>query len=171
MDQTALVETAFDALKILEYFVSGTPVKECLRNCITIGHGDAELGFEFSVEDDHRNKFRTIYAVQIGPDHFNESVKASTLQNNVWRRMNSIMVNRAADYKTVVTPTGMRNDLFGKDSLDELRLITRLCAKEHRSFLFSDEAFTLLQTKSDNTSWYPNVCSYSTLRRDKPFRN
>mgnify|MGYP007003806018 CR=1 FL=1 len=69
--------------------------------------------------------------------------------------MNSIMVNRAADYKTAITPTGMRNDLFGKDSLDELRLITRLCAKEHRSFLFSDEAFTLLQTKSDNTSWYP----------------
>ena len=149
--------TFIDALKILKYLLSGVPVKEYLRNCITIGHDEAELSFELSVENDHRNKFRTIYAVQIGLDHFNETVKVSTLQNNVWGRMNPVMVNRSTDYKTVITPTRRRNDLFGKSShiLDELRSTKRLCASEHRSFLFSDEVLTLIQTKSDNTLWCP----------------
>ena len=50
-----------------------------------------------------------------------------------------------------------RNDLFGKSSqiLHELRSTKRLCASEHRSFLFSDEVLTLIQTKSDNTLWCP----------------
>lgn len=152
-----------DALKILKHLLSGVLVKECLSNCININYSEAELSFELSVEDDHRNKFHTVYSIQIGMDYLIESVKSSVLQNNVWSRMNLIMVNRSIDYKTVITPTSRRNDLFGKNSqiLDELRFTKRLCASEHRSFLFSDEVLTLLQIKSDNSLWYP---MFATIR-------
>ncbi len=62
----------------------------------------------------------------------------------------------STDTKVLITPDTKKRELFGKKTqiLDELRVTKRLCAKEHRSFLFSNEVFVLLQEGSGNTLWY-----------------
>lgn len=148
--------TFIDALEVLKCLLSGLPIKESMESCISKGHNAAELNFEFSVEDDQGHKFRTVYAAQVGLDYLNESVKASVLQDGEWTRMNLILESQSSDTKTLVAPETKKKELFGKDSqvLDELRVTKRLCAKEHRSFLFSNEIFVLLQEGSGSTLWY-----------------
>ena len=148
--------TFIDALEVLKCLLSGLPIKESMESCISKGHDAAELNFEFSVEDDQGHKFRTVYSAQVGLDYLNESVKASVLQDGEWTRMNLILESQSSDTKTLVAPETKKKELFGKDSqvLDELRVTKRLCAKEHRSFLFSNEIFVLLQEGSGSTLWY-----------------
>lgn len=148
--------TFIDALEVLKCLLSGVPIKEHLDNCISKGHDGAELSFEFSVVDDQDHKFRVIYSAQMGLDYLNEAVKASVFQSNEWTRMNPIMENCSTDPKTLITPDTKKRELFGKDPqvLDELRVTKRMCAKEHRSFLFSSELFVLLQEGSGHTLWY-----------------
>lgn len=156
--------TFIDALEVLKCLLSGLPIKESMESCISKGHDAAELNFEFSVEDDQGHKFRTVYSAQIGLDYLNESVKASVLQDGEWTRMNLILESQSSDTKTLIAPETKKRELFGKDPqvLDELRVTKRLCAKEHRSFLFSNEVFVLLQEGSGNTLWYHML---ATLRR------
>ncbi len=148
--------TFIGALEVLKCLLSGSPIKESMESCISKGHDAAELDFEFSVEDDQGHKFRTVYSAQVGRDYLNESVKASVLQDGEWTRMNLILESQSSDTKTLITPETKKKELFGKDPqvLDELRVTKRLCAKEHRSFLFSNEVFVLLQQGSSNTFWY-----------------
>lgn len=148
--------TFIDALEVLKCLLSGSPIKESLESCISKGHNEAELTFEFSVEDDQEHKFRAVYSAQMGLDYLNESLKASVLQSGEWTRMNPIMESCSTDTKSLITPDTKKKELFGKDPqiLDELRVTKRLCAKEHRSFLFSNEVFVLLQEGSGNTLWY-----------------
>ena len=142
--------TFIDALEVLKCLLSGSPIKESLESCISKGHNEAELTFEFSVEDDQEHKFRAVYSAQMGLDYLNESLKASVLQSGEWTRMNLILESQSSDTKTLITPETKKKELF----LDELRVTKRLCAKEHRSFLFSNEVFVLLQEGSGNTLWY-----------------
>lgn len=148
--------TFIDALEVLKCLLSGDPIKERLESCISKGHDMAELSFEFSIEDDQDHKFRAVYSAQVGLNCLNESVKASVLQDGVWTRMNTILECRSADTKAVIIPDTKKRELFGKDPqlLDELRITKMLCAKEHRSLLFSDEIFVLLQRGSGSTLWY-----------------
>lgn len=148
--------TFIDALELLKYLLSGEPVRERLDGCISKGCDEAELSFEFSVEDDQEHRFRVVYSAQMGAAHLNESVKASVFQDGEWTRMNPIMESCSTDSKALITPDTKRRELFGKDPqiLDELRVTKRLCAKEQRSFLFSGELFALLQEASGNTLWY-----------------
>ena len=130
--------TFIDALEILKCLLSGSPIKESLESCISKGHNEAELTFEFSVEDDQEHKFRAVYSAQMGLDYLNESLKASVLQSGEWTRMNPIMESCSTDTKSLITPDTKKKELFGKDPqiLDELRVTKRLCAKEYRSFVF-----------------------------------
>lgn len=148
--------TFIDALEVLKCLLSGSPIQELLESCISKGHDEAELTFEFSVEDDREHKFRAVYSAQMGLEYLNESLKASVLQSGEWTRMNPIMESRSADTKTLITPDTKKKELFGKDPqiLDELRVTKRLCAKEFRSFLFSNEVFELLREGSGATLWY-----------------
>jgi AAA15 family ATPase/GTPase len=148
--------TFIDALEVLKCLLSGDPIKERLESCISKGHDVAELSFEFSIEDDQEHKFRAVYSAQVGLNCLNESVKASVLQDGAWTRMNTILECRSADTKAVIAPDTKKRELFGKNPqlLDELRITKMLCAKEHRSLLFSDEIFVLLQKGSGNTLWY-----------------
>ena len=84
--------TFIDALEVLKCLLSGSPIKESMESCISKGH-DAELDFEFSVEDDHGHRFRALYSAQVGLDYLNESVKASILQDGEWTRMNLILAD------------------------------------------------------------------------------
>lgn len=149
--------TFINVLGILKRLLSGAPIKEPLEDCISKGFDEAELTFKFSVEDDQSHKFLVRYCAQMGLDYMNESVKASVLQDGTWSRMNEILVSNSADSKAVVTPDTKKAELFGKDSqlLDELRITKMLCAKEHRSFLFSKETLDLLSKGPDRTLWYP----------------
>ena len=155
--------TFIDALEVLKCLLSGLPIQESLENCISKGHNEAELTFEFSVEDDQEHKFRAVYSAQMGLDYLNESLKASVLQSGEWTRMNPIMESCSTNTKSLITPDTKKKELFGKDPqiLDELRVTKRLCAKEHRSFLFSNEVFDLLQGGASNTLWY---CMLVALR-------
>ena len=148
--------TFIDALEVLKCLLSGDSIKERLDSCISKGHDMAELSFEFSMEDDQDHKFRAVYSAQVGLNCLNESVKASVLQDGVWTRINTILECRSADTKAVIIPDTKKRELFGKDPqlLDELRITKMLCAKEHRSLLFSDEIFVLLQRGSGSTLWY-----------------
>lgn len=149
--------TFINVLGILKRLLSGAPIKEPLEDCISKGFDEAELTFKFSVEDDQSHKFLVRYCAQMGLDCLNESVKASVFQDGIWSRMNEILVSDSTDSKAVVTPDTKKAELFGKDSqlLDELRITKMLCAKEHRSFLFSKETLDLLSKGPDNTPWYP----------------
>lgn len=148
--------TFIDALEILKCLLSGDPIKERLNNCISKGCNEAELSFEFSVEADQDRKFRVVYSAQMSSVHLNESVKASMFQDGGWSRMNLIMESCSADPKALITPDTKRRELFGKDSqtMDELRVTKKLCARELRSFLFSTEMLLLLQESSSNAPWY-----------------
>ena len=97
-----------------------------------------------------------VYSAQMGLDYLNESVKSSVFQSGEWSRMNPIMETCSTDTKVLITPDTKKRELFGKKTqiLDELRVTKRLCVKEHRSFLFSNEVFVLLQEGSGNTLWY-----------------
>ena len=142
-------------LEILKCLLCGTAITEHLEDCISKGYDEGEMSFEFSVEDDQAHRFRVVYTAQIGLNDLNESVKASVLQSHEWSRLTPVLVSDSSDLKTVVTPDTRRKELFGKDSriLDELRVTKMLCAKEHRSFLFSDEIFDLLYRGSGDTLW------------------
>lgn len=148
--------TFIDVLEVLKCLLSGAPIKDHLENCISKGRNGSELSFEFSVEDDQGYKFRVVYSAQMGLDYLNESVKSSVFQSGEWSRMNPIMETCSTDTKVLITPDTKKRELFGKKTqiLDELRVTKRLCAKEHRSFLFSNEIFVLLQEGSGNTLWY-----------------
>lgn len=148
--------TFIDVLEVLKCLLSGAPIKDHLENCISKGRDGSELSFEFSVEDDQGYKFRVVYSAQMGLDYLNESVKSSVFQSGEWSRMNPIMETCSTDTKVLITPDTKKRELFGKKTqiLDELRVTKRLCAKEHRSFLFSNEVFVLLQEGSGNTLWY-----------------
>lgn len=148
--------TFIDALEILKCLLSGDPIKERLNNCISKGCNEAELSFEFSVEADQDRKFRVVYSAQMSSEHLNESVKASIFQDGGWSRMNPIMESCSADPKALITPDTKRRELFGKDpqTLDELRVTKKLCARDLRSFLFSTEILLLLQESSGNAPWY-----------------
>ena len=148
--------TFIDVLEVLKCLLSGAPIKDHLENCISKGRNGSELSFEFSVEDDQGYKFRVVYSAQMGLDYLNESVKSSVFQSGEWSRMNPIMETCSTDTKVLITPDTKKRELFGKKTqiLDELRVTKRLCVKEHRSFLFSNEVFVLLQEGSGNTLWY-----------------
>lgn len=148
--------TFIDVLEVLKCLLSGAPIKDHLENCISKGRDGSELSFEFSVEDDQGYKFRVVYSAQMGLDYLNESVKSSVFQSGEWSRMNPIMETCSTDTKVLITPDTKKRELFGKKTqiLDELRVTKRLCVKEHRSFLFSNEVFVLLQEGSGNTLWY-----------------
>ena len=148
--------TFIDVLEVLKCLLSGAPIKDHLENCISKGRDGSELSFEFSVEDDQGYKFRVVYSAQMGLDYLNESVKSSVFQSGEWSRMNPIMETCSTDTKVLITPDTKKRELFGKKTqiLDELRVTKRLCAKEHRSFLFSNEVCVLLQEGSGNTLWY-----------------
>ena len=148
--------TFIDVLEVLKCLLSGVPIKDHLESCISKGRNGSELSFEFSVEDDQGYKFRVVYSAQMGLDYLNESVKSSVFQSGEWSRMNPIMETCSTDTKVLITPDTKKRELFGKKTqiLDELRVTKRLCAKEHRSFLFSNEVFVLLQEGSGNTLWY-----------------
>lgn len=148
--------TFIDVLEVLKCLLAGAPIKDHLENCISKGRDGSELSFEFSVEDDQGYKFRVVYSARMGLDYLNESVKSSVFQSGEWSRMNPIMETCSTDTKVLITPDTKKRELFGKKTqiLDELRVTKRLCAKEHRSFLFSNEVFVLLQEGSGNTLWY-----------------
>lgn len=163
--------TFIDALGVLKSLMSGLSIKEFLESCISKGHGEAELNFEFSVEDDRKHKFRAVYSAQIGLSYLNESLKASVLQDGEWTRMNPIMESCSTDTRTLITPDTKRRELFGKDPqiLDELRITKRICSKEHRSFLFSNEVNVLLQEISRNTLWYYLLAALRQFAREDLF--
>lgn len=142
-------------LEILKCLLSGAPLADKLNDCISKGFKEAELRFEFSVEDDENHRFRIIYSAHLGQEFLNESIKASVFQNSQWTRLNPILMSNSSDLKTIVVPDSRKKELFGKDSLvyDELRVTKILCAKEHRSFLFSEEIMELLCKGPQNTLW------------------
>ena len=148
--------TFINVLEILRCLLSGVPIKEPLEDCISKGFDEAELTFKFSVEDTQDQKFLVHYSAQMGLNYLNESIKASVFRDNGWTHLSDIMVSNSTDLKYVITPETKKKELFGKDSQisDELRVTKMLCAKEHRSFIFSNETIELLHRGSGDTLWY-----------------
>lgn len=147
--------TFIHVLGILKCLLSGAPITECLEDHISKGSEHAELEFGFCVEDDKGGRSRVVYSARMGLGYLDESVKASVLKDDEWTRMNPVFMSRQTDLKIVVTPDTRRKEVFGKDPqiADELRVTKLLCAKEHRSFLFSEEFLGLMQRGSGDTLW------------------
>ena len=148
--------TFIRALEILKTLLSGLPIGQTVKDDISIGSESIKMKFEFSVENDCDRKYRAVYAVEIGKDYLNESVKAAVLgEDRKFTRLKQVLSSDSSNTKQVVLPSDKRTEIFGKDSqdLDELRVAKMLCAKEHRSFLFSDEVHKLMKKRSSDTVW------------------
>ena len=151
-------------LEVLKSLLAGESLPKHWEDCITKGHDEAELDFEFSVEDDLGQRFRVEYSAQLGMSYLNESVKASIFQGGTQTRLNTILSTNSEDQDTIVLPDTKKRELFGSDIklINELRVTKILCAKEHRSFLFSPELFTLMKKGSGDTPW---LHMFGSLRR------
>ena len=151
-------------LEVLKSLLSGEALPKHWEDCITKGHDEAELDFDFSVEDDLGHRFRVKYSAQLGTAYLNESVKASISQGENQTRLNAILSTNSEDQDTIVLPDTKRREFFGSDTkiLDELRVTKMLCAKEHRSFLFSKELIALMKKGSGDTPWFR---MFGALRR------
>ena len=150
-------------LEILQCLLSGQPLRDEINDGITCGANEAKLCFEFSVEDKLGIRFRAVYSAQLGQDYLNETMKASVFQNGAWSRLNDILASNSSDTEHTVRPSTMLNKLFSKSTkvLNELRVAKILCAKEHRSLLFSNELLRLMRQGSGDTIW---LSMFSALR-------
>ena len=156
--------TFIAALELLKNLLSGNRIAEQVENNVSKGSKEAELCFEFCVEDSQKARFRAIYDVKLGKEILSESVKASEYRDGKWTRLNPILECSSNTKDEVLTPETKRIELFGKksESLDELKVTKLLCAKECRSLLFSSELSDLMSRCSGSTGWFR---MFDSLRR------
>lgn len=138
--------TFIHVLNILKSQLSGESITEELEDCISAGKDTAEFTFEFSIITDDRKKVRAIYSTVLSAENIEETLKTSYFEDGKWSYLNTVLSCDLKDTTTIFTPLVRKKEYFGTEQryADELRVSKLLCAKEHRSFIFSREFLDLL---------------------------
>ena len=150
--------TFIDVLEILKGLLCGEKIDTELSDCISYGHDNAQLQFEFSIfnrlESGKICKRRLIYEAILSRDSIDETVKCITFDESSKKntRLKTIFECRHQDKDDVFSPRNKLEMLFGtrkNNKINDLTVFKMLCGKEHRSFIFSREFLSLLRVVSN----------------------
>lgn len=173
--KTALI----NALDILKYAISGSPVPSEYSECVRVGFPCSTFVYTFLIRKDDESAEEAVYTFSMAKEKTadNSSGKViifgEVLKTRLYRekdeRMGRIIDTSVGD---TVSPKSKKLLLFGKDSDRRLCDIKEAALKESRSFIFSDEIISLINFKdSDETSvfYYEIIGSLRTFGTDYLF--
>lgn len=155
--------TFIHALNILKELLSGRTVKSNLAECISLGCENAKLTFEFSILTDKNEKCKVVYTAVLSKTSIDETFKTSFFEDGEWTRLNTFIQCDLEDESSIFKPSSRKSELLGSEQIvfDKLRVAKILCAKEHRSFIFSDDFAKALKVKKEENK---SVALISALR-------
>lgn len=138
------------ALDILKKILSGASITEELKDIITRGKEDATFSFTMMVSNDTGPEAKVFYTAAMNQANIKESVKIALMGEDGWERKNRIAECDLSDVAVLFSPDTKRKELFqlSQEDTDDIRVAKRLCAKENRSFLFSNEFISMMDKAS-----------------------
>ena len=138
--------TFLHALDILKSLLTGKSIREHLSKHIALLNKSAEISFHFSILMDTGEKIRAVYSVILEKSNIIETLKTTYFRDKKWSYLKAAISCDLSDTQTLFLPKSREKEYWGfnQEYYAELRVNKLLCAKELRSFIFSEEFLELL---------------------------
>ena len=138
--------TFLHALDILKSLLTGKSITEHLSKHFALLNKSAEISFHFSILTDTGEKIRAVYSVILEKSNIIETLKTTYFRDKKWSYLKAAISCDLSDTQTLFLPKSREKEYWGfnQEYYAELRVNKLLCAKELRSFIFSEEFLELL---------------------------